>query len=56
VWSDTVLTLPQELAERTWTCALTGRTVAGGTGDDGIAIAEILATFPVALLLSRAAG
>lgn len=56
VWSDTVLTLPQELAGRSWTCALTGRTVAGGAGDDGIAVAEILATFPVALLLSRAAG
>jgi len=56
VWSDTALMISQELAGRSWTCALTGRTVSGGTGGDGIEIADVLATFPVALLVSRPAA
>jgi (1->4)-alpha-D-glucan 1-alpha-D-glucosylmutase len=56
VWGETTLELPQTVAGRSWRCELTGRTVLGGAGDEGIAMAEILATFPVALLLSGTPG
>ena len=51
VWGETTVSLPRGLAGRTWTCAITGRTIAGGN-ERGLPLGEILATFPVALLLA----
>jgi (1->4)-alpha-D-glucan 1-alpha-D-glucosylmutase len=55
VWGDTAVSLPPALAGRTWTCAITGRSVRAG-GERGLAVGEILATFPVALLVANHRG
>jgi len=49
-WNDTFVTLPAERSRRQWRNALTGETV---TATDGrLSVAEVLRTFPVALLLA----
>ena len=55
VWGETMLTLPRSLSSRSWTCAVTGRAV-GGSSERGLPIGEVLATFPVALLLADHPG
>ena len=55
VWGETTLVLPRPVAGRQWTCAVTGRSIGGG-GERGIPIGEILATFPVALLIANHEG
>ena len=55
VWGETTVSLPRGLAGRTWTCAVTGRVVAGGN-ERGLPLGEILATFPVALLVANHRG
>ena len=55
VWGETTLVLPRALGKRTWTNAITGRTLGSG-GERGLAVGEILATFPVALLMARHEG
>jgi (1->4)-alpha-D-glucan 1-alpha-D-glucosylmutase len=48
VWADTRLELPEPLRGRTYRDAFTGATIAA---DDSLALAEVLARFPVALLV-----
>ena len=55
VWGETTLTLPRPLAGRSWTCAITGRRVSA-PGDGSIPVGEILASFPVSLLVARHQG
>ena len=50
VWGDARLELPPSLAGRKWQCALTGRLLSSGTR--GLALGEILASLPVALLIA----
>jgi (1->4)-alpha-D-glucan 1-alpha-D-glucosylmutase len=51
VWGDTRLTLPDGMAGRTWRNVFTGETVQSRDGT--LALAEVLATFPVALWLGE---
>ena len=50
VWGDARLELPASLMGRAWTCALTGRLMS--SPQKGLALGEILASLPVALLLA----
>jgi (1->4)-alpha-D-glucan 1-alpha-D-glucosylmutase len=52
VWGDARLELPPELNDRRWRCVLTGRLVSSPPGR-GLALGEILASLPVALLLAE---
>jgi hypothetical protein len=45
--------LPKKLARRTWVNGLTGRSIPAGSG---LRLGELLADFPVALLLDAAAA
>jgi len=51
-WSDTVIQLPYQLRSRHWTCALTRESVRPAP-DGSLLAAEVLQTFPAALLLSE---
>ncbi len=51
VWGDTRLTLPDGMAGRTWRNAFTGEMLQSTDGT--LALAEVLATFPVALWLTE---
>jgi (1->4)-alpha-D-glucan 1-alpha-D-glucosylmutase len=53
VWGEARLELPPELATRHWRCALTGRLMTSSAERGGLAIGEILASFPVALLIAE---
>jgi (1->4)-alpha-D-glucan 1-alpha-D-glucosylmutase len=55
VWGDAKLELPPELAQRHWKDALTGRLMTSSSERRGLAIGEILASFPVALLVTEPA-
>ena len=55
VWGDAKLELPAELAERHWRCALTGRLMTSSAERGGLAVGEILASFPVAVLIAEPA-
>ena len=50
VWDDTVLPVPPTWPER-WVCALSGRRLLARSG--GLAVAELFALLPVALLLAE---
>ncbi len=51
-WSETVLRLPNTLADAAWTCAITRQSLRP-QGDGSLAVSEILQWFPGALLISE---
>src|SRR5206468_2769159 len=55
VWEDTVLLLPDADKNRRWRNVFTGEIVKGAlqSGQTGLSLAEMLAHFPVALLLAE---
>jgi len=58
VWGDTRVVLPPDLPEGPYVDRFTGARIRAGTrgGSEGLAVAELLSDFPVALLGSRATG
>ena len=53
VWGDARLAMPPELKDRHWRCVLTGRLMSLPAARRGLGLGEILASFPVALLLAQ---
>ena len=55
VWQDTAFTLPKEAGDREWHNIFTGQVLRGRQEGENVSLplAEILADFPVALLISR---
>jgi (1->4)-alpha-D-glucan 1-alpha-D-glucosylmutase len=49
VWAGTLIRLPEQLRDRSWTCLLTGQHLPASTD---VAVAQTLRSFPVALLVS----
>jgi (1->4)-alpha-D-glucan 1-alpha-D-glucosylmutase len=54
VWGDSRLEMPRDLLDRRWKCALTGRLMTSSAAKHGLALGEILASLPVALLVPEA--
>jgi (1->4)-alpha-D-glucan 1-alpha-D-glucosylmutase len=55
IWGDTMLPLPEELADRTWHSLFTGETLTAVAhqGRPALPAAQVFARFPVALLLDH---
>jgi (1->4)-alpha-D-glucan 1-alpha-D-glucosylmutase len=53
IWGESRLEVPPELSDRRWRCALTGRILSASSARRGLALGEILASLPVALLMAE---
>ncbi|MHB1423502.1 MAG: malto-oligosyltrehalose synthase [Gemmataceae bacterium] len=56
IWGDTLLSLPEELGDRTWHSLFTGATLTAVShqGRPALPVEQVFSCFPVALLLDRA--